>query len=371
MLSRPRTDERGSLVITISVLVVLALLSASLLVRNFGVTRQLTRGQNFSASLASADGGLSDALFKLDQSVPTATPACVPEPCTSTGTVTLGNGSTASYRGTRIDVERYGFEVKGSISGVPHAVTAEVVRKLRYPYALFAKTSITLNGNTTGKIISDPLGQARIGSNGIININGSGGGDFQDYYTPDGQCINCPNGVNKDGPYIVSDPIVPAGLLQACPPPATSGPNAGKHVFTSTIAGGSPYACTNDVVMRGPISVTGQVQIFVPANRSLKLDGSINEGPSTSSANLILNKAGTGVLDFVGGSQITAVVNAPSSNLTVPPNVRLKGSLVIDNLTINGAATFQLVWDQKLQIIVEKPWAVRYWKEVPSGSVSV
>src|SRR5436305_411752 len=67
-------------------------------------------------------------------------------------------------------------------------------------------------------------GNAFIGSNHAITINGGGGGDEQDYFTPNGSCSGCPNGHARNGPRPLPEPTAPSPS-QACP---TSGVFAGN-----------------------------------------------------------------------------------------------------------------------------------------------
>src|SRR5256885_10015151 len=65
-------DERGSMIIAIGVVLVLGMLSTATLSRTLVQTKSVRRTQDFSGALATADSGLSDALYQVDQA-PTAT----------------------------------------------------------------------------------------------------------------------------------------------------------------------------------------------------------------------------------------------------------------------------------------------------------
>ena len=65
-------DERGSMIVAIGIVLVLGMLSTATLSRTLVQTRSVKRTQDFSSALATADSGLSDALYQIDQA-PTAT----------------------------------------------------------------------------------------------------------------------------------------------------------------------------------------------------------------------------------------------------------------------------------------------------------
>lgn len=369
MLIHRHDRESGSIALTVAVLFILVGLSAALLERNFSATKQTRQGQDFSAALASADGGLADALFKLDQEVdPLAMPATLP------GSGTLSSGATYAYKGVMVDPETYRFQVKGTENNVPHGIEAIVVRTLRYPYAIFTNQGLSFNGNAGTSVRSEPVaGLAKVGSNGPISVaSGSGGGDTQDYFTPSGSCSGCGNGVQKDGPYPIPDPTPPSGTTRTCPPPSGTPP---VSTFSGTVTTGDPFVCSTDVRIRSiSISGTGTVEIFIPANRNLDMSGGavINSGGSASK--LIVNKAGTGTLDIGTGANsvdFTGVLYAPSSDMTINGGAKFRGSLTLNRLTINGSPNYELIWDSDLRPVVDKNWRVRYWREIPSSSVAL
>lgn len=366
MLTNPSERETGSIALTVTILFILAGLSAALLTRTFSATKQTRQGQDFAAALASADGGLADGLFKLDQQVdPFNMPAELP------GTGTLATGATYSYKGVRVDPETYRFQVKGIDNKVPHGIEAVVVRSLRFPYAIFTNQALSFNGNSANSVRSEPVaGLARVGSNGAVSVaSGSGGGDFQDYFTPTGSCSGCVNGVQKDGPYRIPDPTPPSGATRPCPMVGTTA------VFEGNITIGDPFVCSSNVKI-GTMNVvgagTGKVEIFVPANRELDMSGGAVVNGGGQASKLLVNKAGTGLLSIgVGANSVnfTGVLYAPSSDMTINGGAVFDGSLVLNRLTINGAPNYELKWDSGLLPEVDKNWTVRYWREIPSSSV--
>lgn len=356
-------SERGSLVIAMSVLLILANLSILVLARTLVSLRQVRTGQDFSAALASADGGMSDALFQIDQSTPP----------TINGTGSLGGG-TYKYAATQIDAQTYDIKVKGAVGSSAHAIEATASRVEKFPYAVFTNQDLTFNGNGTFNIYSaTTLGgvhtnEARVGSNHNIVVNsGKGAGDFQDYFQPSGTCSGCPNGSSKPGPYPAPPATLPTGATQLC---ATGG------VFSGTIngMGGVPYVCDQDVTFSGVVTVTsGPFILYITANHALTMaNAEVNSGGA--GANVQIYKIGTGVLDTGSGAHatdFTGVLYAPSTDLTVNGDGVFVGALVLNSMRMNGAPNLTVVYDLGLKSIVSQDWKISDWREVPSSSVGL
>src|SRR5258708_5685974 len=68
-------DEAGNIIVIVAVIMVLTFLSVAVLARTMSGLSSTRKGQDFSGALATADAGVSDALFRFDQlgSAPAAT----------------------------------------------------------------------------------------------------------------------------------------------------------------------------------------------------------------------------------------------------------------------------------------------------------
>src|SRR3954451_763611 len=212
VVRRRRNNEGGSIIIAMGVIMVLTLLSMATLARSVGNVVHVKRTQDFTAALASADSGLADALYQIDQVRST----------TFTNSGTAGKGSW-SYTATNVDLNSWTVRSQGVINGVKHAIQATVGRDALYPYAIFTQQDLTFNGNGGANVTSfnsdtgaTDTGNAFIGSNHAITINGGGGGDEQDYFTPNGSCSGCPDGKQRHGPRPMPEPIPPSPS-QPCP----------------------------------------------------------------------------------------------------------------------------------------------------------
>jgi hypothetical protein len=359
--SRRARAEEGSIAVAMTVMLVLSNLSVAVLARALVSLSQVRRSQDFVGALPVADGGLSDALFRLDQATPP----------TLTGTGAVGSGSF-KYVATRLEADRYLVQVKGTVGKSAHAIEATVTRRERFPYALFSNQGLTFNGQGTSNIYSvnaaggAHTGQARVGSNRAIVINsGAGGGDYQDYYSPAGSCIGCPNPVLQPGPYRIEPVVMPSGPTQACPP---------AGVFAGAVNGlaGVPYVCDQNASFVGTVTVINPpAVVYIAANRTLTMsDAVVNQGGA--GADLQIFKAGTGALDVGNGAHaahVTAVLNAPQTELVINGGEAWLGSVVVNSVKFNGAPNYTLAYDGRLTSVLTQDWRVSHWHEVPSTSV--
>jgi hypothetical protein len=349
-----------------SVLMILTFLSLATLARSLGTLTSVRRTQDYSAALAAADAGLSDALFQIDQ-VRSAT-------FSNTGTVGV---QTFAYTATYVDQNTWVVQSQGSANGVKHAVRAKVSREVAYPYALFTNQDITLNGNSSGSITSydsvtgaTNTHHALIGSNRAITVNGGGGGDGQHYFSPNGSCSGCSNGQQRQGPRPVPPPTRPT-TSQTCP---TAG------VFEGTVNGadGLAYLCeTTDVAFVGLVKVISPpLVVYVGNNRAVTIaDAGINtvtaSGVGTPAArDFRLLKAGNGAFNVGNGSHagaLVGVVYAPDTDITINGGQAfIDGSLTVNQLRVNGSPNFTMRYDDTIASISAGNWVVSDWREVPS-----
>jgi hypothetical protein len=367
-VDEPTRDERGSIIIAMGVLMVLTLLATAVLARTLSTLTNVRRTQDFSAALASADGGLAEALFKLDQVQGVSF-----DNLSSPGT--LGAGQY-TYKATRLDDLTWTIKAKGIVNGVPHAIQATVVREVTYPYAIFTQQKYDVNGNNSSNIYSynsttglQHTGNALVGSNHGIELNGGGtAGDGQHYYTPDGACVGCANGVQKKGPRPVLDPVAPT-TYQACPTGGT---------FSGTINGGAglTYLCNTNVTFSGTVNVlNGPVIVYVGPSYTIDMTGAtINCGTdpeckSTPASDFRILKAGTGDIT-VRNLMVAGIIYAPSADIPDIPGgkVDVHGSITVNAMRVNGGPNFHVAYDDDLGSVVTQDWKVQDWTEIPSGS---
>jgi hypothetical protein len=326
-------------------------------------TVNVRRTQDFSGALASADSGLSDALYQIDQ-VQSST-------FTRTGGAGLGTWSyTATLSPT--DANRWTVKATGTVNNVKHAIEATVSRDAVYPYAIFTEQDLTFHGNGGDNITSynpetgaNDTGHAFVGSNHAITITGGGGGDGQDYFTPNGSCSGCDNGHQRNGPRAIVDPVQPA-TGQSCP----SG-----GVFNGVVngQGGTPFICNQNVSFGTVTVLNPPVEIYVGPGYSIDMgNASINMGMASKAKDFILKKAGSGSFNGFNGSHapsVRGVVYAPRADITLNGGqMTVDGSITLNQFTINGNPNFDLRYDDSVSSLTTGNWKVSDWHEVPSAT---
>ncbi len=416
-------DQQGTLMVGVGVLATMLLLSATVVTRTTSNLTNVRRTQDYSAALATADAGVADALFRLDQGMA----------ATFSGSGTAGEDAFA-YSATKIDQNHWRIVSRGTVEGVPHTVQADVTRDAQYPYALFTEQDLTFHGNGGANISSynsstgaTNTGNAFIGSNHSITVNGGGGGDGQHYFTPEGSCSGCANPLQRPGPRKITDPGRPPSA-QPCPVGGVFGV-LHNGVVEINGAGGVPFDCANqDVSFLEPPwcvddddddndgmnddadadddnddiadiddadddndgiadtddaddddggcksvrIVNGPVVIYLDGDdRTVDLDSiSINLGGKASDLQILM--AGTGTIDVGNGSHVgdfTGILYAPKADMVINGGqLEVDGTMTLNSLTVNGNPNFDLRYDDALIEIVSTNWVVVDYQEVPSSA---
>ena len=360
-----RPDETGSIIVALMIILIIVVLSSMLLVRVIGNQEITVARQSGYSGVASADAGLSDALFRLDQGpADTGTtgvmclnaanpsdPNCQVQASAATPqlsgvsyvarTVPAG---TAPAAATEWQVQAIG----NASTGMKGAVQETLTRSAFYPFALFGKEALTFNGSTTAAnfgtftpgtgtltYCSDTATNPpclEIGSDGSISCSGNSPLSIESIYYNTGSgggSAGCGTSVSKNTTYNVpvpAAPTPPAGVTYSCP-------NSGQlgSLATPPYPDITPgiYVCTSEVTIDGTLTVspaTSPVQLYIML-------------PSTS------NTVSSPFLNVYADSQINteityAQMSAGGSGIgTSPlPNSTLFQLFTnsIGNLTVNG-----------------------------------
>ncbi|MCU1450920.1 MAG: hypothetical protein JWP02_3090 [Acidimicrobiales bacterium] len=356
----------------ITVLMVLTLLSVGVLTRTLSSQKQIRTNQDFNAGLASADAGVSDALFQLDQG----------QTATFTNSGTAGS-SSFNYTATQVDANTYTIASKGTVSGaacvsgtttttskapscVVHQAVATATRDLRFDYSVFAVTSIDFNGNCGGTPIPS------MGSSGSITTNGNGVcALLYDCYLPGhGPCPPASEHgriLNQTDPQ--PDPVVPTSGTQACPTGGT---------FPATVNGqnGTPFVCSTSgqtVTFNSNTTVTnGPVIIYVTTGSVDPGCNSINRSSGATAYNFQLYVTPPQTWTWNGSchTAITGGIYAPHASITVDGGkFDLTGALVADQLRINGVPNSAFA-DSTLNSVVVTNWRISAYHEASSACSS-
>jgi hypothetical protein len=421
-------DEHGSLIVAVGVIMVLALLSAAVVARTLAGLHSSRQGQDFSAALASADAGLSDALFRVDQTgIASASTFCIgPKP--SCVLQSLPGSPSTQYVATADPSDPLGntyiVRSKGMINGQLHAIQATIVRSYQYPFAIFSKTVTNLNGNSgnynptncTGPIETvDANGntscanvKADLATDGQIVCTSAGSpAAAQDFYKGGG--TTCQNGYLLPGTYNPQNPVVgcpaPPNLpTTPCFPATDHGSplcpvNAITGMLPASLLPGN-YLCTQaDVpgkLVQFPIGFTigsgsannGQVALFIiptdGSNITVSIADTCNwQNPSGPCANginfngdptkLAVYLAG-GTLDPGNGmthsGNFDGIMWAPNAvEANASCNATWRGSVVVNSFTCNGGTHLDVKYDTRMLSLVQEQWSVTNYTEIPSTQV--
>jgi Tfp pilus assembly protein PilX len=336
-IRRPR-DDRGSLIIAISVILVLTLVCAAIVAEVAGNQQNVVYRQNAANSVAGANAGLSDALFRIDQGSTAegsgtefyVTPTC----STGLDSRCVGNSVSAAanvtYKATQVNATKWTLQSESTTRKSVSAVGETVSRTAQYPFALFGNQGLNFDGTapqafgtyTSNNISSTTnpdtsaadctngtgLSCVAIGSNGTIACNGGIGSNVTSVYYSGGGGISgsCGTPSPISTVYNLTIPGNPTGAYFGCP-------NGGQLGSNQTVASGltvpgvnaplpaGTYLCSNqEVVINGNMSVSGSVTI------DIILD---------SATNTAMVNAGTPTLDITAYSY----VNVSTAITTDPP----------------------------------------------------
>jgi hypothetical protein len=316
-----RRDERGNLIIAVTIILIIVMLSSLLLARVVGNQEVISSRQSTYSGVSSADAGLSDALFRLDQPADTSTPLvttntymCLNAKNSSDPNCDVQASSAVagvSYVARTVpantppaDATEWQVQAIGNAAtGMKGAVQETLTRSVLYPFALFGKTALTFTGNTQGNFGTYTPGAngssnfalcsstatgtpcLAIGSDGTVSCSGpsplsisgmfyntgsGGGGD------------SCGTSDSQNGTYNVPDPTSPNPNL-GCPG-ATPG-QLGSGFGYPDIAGGT-YLCTSEVTLSGTLTVlpnTGPVKLYIMIPSAQNTSGSTFFYPAADS----------------------------------------------------------------------------------------
>ncbi len=383
----PNHDERGSMIVAVTVIMMLTMLSATVLARTISAMASVRQNQDFAASLAQADAALSDALFRIDQfGINDIESFCV-GPDSHCSPTSVPGASTAQYKAVRVDSNTFTVSARGNVNGRPHAIRATVSRTALYPFAVFGNGDVTFNGNGGGTIQAtlpngsfDPNRFADTGSNATITCHsGAQEGDQQVSYK--NSWSGCPTQVAGVGTYIPKDPVRSASCpspntnipLVPCLPVSIPSPNCPvNNTFSGTISG--TYYCTGSVTFSGTITVSHAFKLFLipPAGTAADVffaNAVINSGGDPR--DFVVYVAGAGTVDMGNGvahaPTITGIVVAPSANMSIPGcGLTVTGAIVIGTFTCNGGPNLRVNYDSRLQTLTSQDWSVRNYTEIPS-----
>jgi hypothetical protein len=414
-IDRGSRDERGSLIIALTIILVLVIITAAVAVRVIGNETIVLTRQGTASAVSGADGGISDALFQLDQGIQTQT-FCVSSTytkCIQPSAGTTPGAPGVSYIATQVSPTKWTIDAIDTVQGHQSAVQETVTRTSKYPFALFGNTSLTFNGNATGSFStyndtqgasgSNPNTSANvaIGSNGAITCDGGIGTNVQTNYYGSSSVSNLQNGSCGSPQAFSNDYYLPTPVAPSYSLPCPNNGNLGSGIAgapTSLSAG--TYLCTTPVTISGLLQITGQVSLYIILSNSTynsntsaltitaKSDvndmsdycasaGSSTPGctptpnlPTAANFQVLIDSDGQVGFDNGQGYYFGGVLYAPSAYLTQDGcKSQYYGSLVINTLTCNGGPHLYVSYDSALGQVYG-PWTPSAYTQVNPATVT-
>ena len=423
-----RGDERGSLVIVLAISLVLVLLSTALVAEVVGNQENVIFRQNSAASVANANAGLSDGLFRIDQGSNyegSGTEFYVSSGSFCTGDVrcvasSVPSGGSAAYVARLTNNTQWTVQSIATVGKSTTAVQESLKRSVAYPYALFGNTGLNFNGNAAQAFgtydptqspssnnpdtaPSDCNGNktsscVAIGSNGTIKCSGGLSSNVTSvYYTGGGGVSGSCGSLSPIGQlYQLTVPSAPtSGNTLPCP-------NGGKIGAGQTVAGTVPgvnaalgagtYVCSDtqlvingNLVLGGAVTIdvilssntnttwanSGIPTIDITAGSYVNADPTGATLPDATKLTIATNSTGT-VGDSNGqGYTYGGVLNAPDASLTGDGCKSVYyGAAIINTLTCNGGPHLSFYYDNALTTVFG-PWSEGGYTQINPSKVTI
>jgi hypothetical protein len=313
---RVEAPERGSVVMAMLVLMLLATLTGVAVDRVVEISHRTVAQRDRIAALESAEGALAVGAARID----------VGETLPFTQSGALG---AASYRvqATPTNSDNWVLRGTGTIRSVTETFTASLTRDRLYPFVLFTANGLQVSGPAT-KI------QGPVGSAGAMRWTGLTARFEQHLVGKTATCRGCTNRL-LDAPERTypAAPRPDDANVQACPK---------GGVFTGAIDGraGVPFRCEGDDVSFVDVVtvVKGPLVVWVGPGRSVAMaKASINQGGLAR--DFVLHKVdGSGEPVDLEGATIVGVIDMPATALRVT-TLDLTGAIVAADLDDGGVGT--------------------------------
>lgn len=423
-LPRPARGEDGNIIVALMVILVLTTIGTAMTYRVIGNQTIVVARQKTSQALATADAGLSDALFRLSQGPSaegTGTQFYVANPtggcsgaCVATTVPGIAANASVQYVANQVNAAEWTIDAVGTVGTQKAAVHEVVTRSAEYPFALFANSALTFNGNASGSFSTYNDGQSysasnpdtnatvAIGSNGSITCNGGIGTNVQtDYYghggtssisggcgnpqafsttyflpaaTATGLVTNCPNNGNlgsgfgttwqvlTPGTYVCRQPVTVSGLLYV----------TGPVTFYIDLSGNSAYnSSTSALTIATPSYVNDMYDYCKSSGASPSLCDGQQNLPNAENLQILINSDGQVGFDNGHGYYFGGILYAPQAYLTQDGcKSQYYGSVTINTLTCNGGPHLYVSYDSSLSSMYGN-WTVSSYAQENPASVSI
>ncbi len=369
--TRTGEGERGSVVMAMLVMMVLAGLTAALMAYSQSSLRNTAYRALQDEALGGVDVAMAEATARIE----------LGESGSFTGAGTLNN---VRYQYTTTKETPYRWTVyadataaRGTNSAAT-AVTATIVGTSggTDPYALFVVDAMDLNSDNVA--ISEP-----IGTNGRVKVKKSQADILIHLYEPDGSCNGCTRTETRSPAYPIVQPTTPSPA-RSCPLATltqSNGVRSTVYGFLGTVDGqnGVPYRCRfddrNDPLGHRPAIIYQTITIRNPP-LIIHVDEDVtlwflraNVNPGGKASDFIVEAVGgpsrRGKYEYGqlwdDGLGMVGVLDAPMREIDVN-SVDLTGRMTIGNLDIKKGS-FSVIADPSV-VDSRITWTIQDWQRV-------
>ncbi|HMC40528.1 MAG TPA: hypothetical protein VKI19_12755 [Acidimicrobiales bacterium] len=421
-LPRPARGEQGNIIIAMMIILVITTIGTAVVFREVGDQSVVLGRQRVAGALATANAGLSDALFRLDQGSSAEgngsqfyvdTSGTCSATCVSSSVPGIASGSAVKYLATQISATKWTIDAEGTLGSQTASVHEIVTRSAKFPFALFANSSLTFNGNATGSFStyddtqtassSNPntSGQVAIGSNGSITCNGGIGNNVQADYYNTGSVSSISGGCGNPQSFSTTyylPPVSTTGLATNCP---NDGQLGSTYSYPTLTAESIPYVCKQPVTISGLLKVVGSVTFYIDLSGNSDYNSStaaltiktpsyvndlydycanvtdstncvgVQDLPNAQNLQILVNSTGQVGFDNGHGYYFGGILYAPQAYLTQDGcKSHYFGAITINTLTCNGGPHLYVSYDSSLGSLYGN-WVVSGYSQMSPTSVSI
>lgn len=399
--------DDGNIIVALMIIFVLVVAATGLTYAVVGNMSVVTARQSNSQAVALANGGLSDALYRIDQGYSdtgggVATQFCVKAADASCLASSVPGAPGTSYLATYsnptgtdpaagIGSPTWTVSSKATVGSQTAAVQETVSTEPIFAFALFTMQSLDINGNSQTSFGTyqessdgvDNVGNVDIGTEGTMKCTGGGFSPnvTAEYYQANGSTTkySCANPMHTQ--VVFPPPTKPANAL---PCPDNGNIPDGYQWPPGT------YLCTTPVTFEGNLPPPGgQVKLYIilsnPASGSAALtingtyindkydeNGGHGDLPTATDLQIYVAGSNTTVANSNGsGYYLGAILDAPQSTTTADGcKDHYYGSVVLASFTCNGAAAgFTFDYDQSLELSPTGQWITSDYTQIPPADV--
>ncbi len=344
-----RDSERGSVIMSMLVVMVIGLLAASMFTYSQANARATLRQEAQRSVTDGLDAAMANAISRIE----------LGDTASFSGSGTI-NGVSYTYAATKNATLKWAIQATATrstpVSGsITRAATTTMTGTYagKSPYALFASRSLQISNDNFA--LSEP-----IGSNGAVTVSGDARALAMHTFAPAGSCTGCTNQTTQSPAWPTPQPANPT-TYQNCPTATLTDANGNRsqvYGFLGTVDGknGNPFRCTfrtgNPYFGHYPTILYQTVNVINPPV-IIHIDSKVtlwflraDLNPGGDPRNFIVQAvdgptSGGGFeygRFFDDGTKMTGILNAPSRDVTVDTGVDVTGQMTVGSLTFKGTS---------------------------------